>query len=150
MLSKMTKAQLVELAKKYDIQGIKTRMRKSEILFRITPHINKIKYLERREQIQTDLLDQLERNGTFGEFYVDLVNDYMAMWDVKNKLIADIEEKGVSVRYQNGENQWGYKKNDSVGELQRTNNQMLRILDHLGLKPSKYDTDPFDPSDLEM
>ena len=27
---------------------------------------------------------------------------------------------------------------------------MLRILDHLGLKPSKYDTDPFDPSDLEM
>jgi hypothetical protein len=112
--------------------------------------VNAIKYCEKRKKIQTDLLDQLERNGTFGEFYVDLVNDYMAMWDVKNKLIADIEEKGVSIRYQNGENQWGYKKNDSVGELQRINNQMLNILKHLELKPSKADTETFDFEDLEM
>jgi hypothetical protein len=150
MLSKMTKAELLELAKRYDIPGIHARMKKSDILSQITPHVNAIKYCEKREKIQTDLLDQLERNGTFGEFYVDLVNDYMAMWDVKNKLIADIEEKGVSVRYQNGENQWGYKKNDSVGELQRINNQMLNILKHLELKPSKADTETFDFEDLEM
>lgn len=150
MLSKMTKAELIDYARKNNIPGIKNRMRKSDILSRVIPHMDAIKYREKREQIQADLLDQLERNGTFGEFYVDLVYDYMAMWDVKNKLIKDIEEKGVSVRYQNGENQFGYKKNDSVAELQRTNNQMLRLLDHLGLKPSKQDNIEYDPEDLEM
>ena len=146
MLNKMTRADLLKYAKQNNIPDINNKMTKKKI----EEIIKKYELMQKRQQIQNDLLDQLERNGVVGEFYVDLVNDYMAMWDVKNKLIADIEEKGVSVRYQNGENQWGYKKNDSVGELQRTNNQMLRILDHLGLKPSKYDTDPFDPSDLEM
>lgn len=95
-------------------------------------------------------MDQLDRNGVVGEFYIDLVNDYMAMWDVKNKLIKDIREKGVSIRYQNGENQFGYKKNDSVAELQRTNNQMLKLLDHLGLRPSKQEAVEYDFDDLEM
>lgn len=82
------------------------------------------------------MLEQLKKQNIKGEYFEDLVDDYMAMWDVKNKLIEDIKTKGVSIKYQNGENQWGYKKNDSVGELQRTNNQMLRLLDSLGLKAS--------------
>ena len=102
----------------------------------------------KKTDIKKDLLDQLERNGVYGKHYVDLVDDYMAMWEVKNKLIKDIKEKGVSVKYQNGENQYGYKKNDSVGELNRTNNQMLKLLDALGLKPSKFDMD--DDDDEEM
>ena len=104
---------------------------------------------KKEDRIKSDLLDQLERNGTVGEFYIDLVNDYMAMWDVKNQLIKDIEKKGVSVKYQNGANQFGYKKNDSVAELQRTNNQMLKLLDHLGLKPIKQE-EGVDYSDMEM
>jgi len=77
------------------------------------------------------------------------LNDYMAMWDIKNELIKDIKDKGVSVKYQNGENQWGHKKNDSVGELNRINAQMLKILDFLGLKAS--DTEEEEPGkSLEM
>ena len=146
MLNKMTRADLLKYAKQNNIPDINNKMTKKKI----EEIIKKYELMQKRQQIQNDLLDQLERNGIVGEFYVDLINDYMAMWDVKNKLIADIETKGVSIRYQNGENQWGYKKNDSVGELQRTNNQMLRILDHLGLKPSKADTENVDPTDLEM
>ena len=89
-----------------------------------------------RKKIKNDMLEQLKKQNIKGEYFEDLVDDYMAMWDVKNKLIEDIKTKGVSIKYQNGENQWGYKKNDSVGELQRTNNQMLRLLDSLGLKAS--------------
>ena len=58
----------------------------------------------------------------------------MSMWDIKNQLIENIQEKGVSIRYQNGENQYGFKKNDSISELNRTNRQMLTILNDLGLK----------------
>ena len=104
----------------------------------------------KREDIASDLLDQLERNGVYGNHYTDLVDDYMALWDVKNKLINDIREKGVSVKYQNGENQWGYKKNDSVRELTNVNNQMLRLLDSLGLKASKFESDSEDDGDDEM
>ena len=102
----------------------------------------------KKMQIKQDLLDQLERNGIYGQHYIDLVNDYMALWEVKNKLIKDIKEKGVQIKYQNGENQWGYKKNDSVRELTNVNNQMLRLLDSLGLKPSKFEAEEDD--DREM
>jgi len=146
VLEKKKRMELLKYAKKNNIPGINNKTTKDDMLRKISEY----QILQKRDQIRNDLLDQLERNGIVGEFYVDLINDYMAMWDVKNKLIADIETKGVSIRYQNGENQWGYKKNDSVGELQRTNNQMLRILDHLGLKPSKADTENVDPTDLEM
>ncbi|MFP4042886.1 MAG: P27 family phage terminase small subunit [Bacteroidales bacterium] len=94
---------------------------------------------KKREKIRKDLLDQLERNGVHGEHYVDLIDDYMSLWDIKNELIEDIEDKGVNIRYQNGENQFGYKKNDSVVNLHKTNNQMLKILSNLGLKPSKHE-----------
>jgi hypothetical protein len=98
----------------------------------------------KRNDVKNDLLDQLERNEVYGNHYIDLIDDYMAMWDVKNSLIKDIHEKGVSVKYQNGENQWGYKKNDSVRELTNVNNQMLKLLDSLGLKASKLEVEDDD------
>jgi len=66
-----------------------------------------------REQIKQDLTDQLERQGVYGRHFLDLIEDYMALWDTKNALISDIKKRGVMIKYQNGENQWGYKKNDS-------------------------------------
>ncbi|KXS45590.1 MAG: phage terminase small subunit [Candidatus Frackibacter sp. T328-2] len=93
-------------------------------------------------KIKHDLLDQLEEKGIRGDYTEDLVKDYMAFWEIKNKLIEDIEEKGVSIRWQNGENQFGYKKNDSIAELNKVSTQMLKILDHLGLKPSKHEKEP--------
>ena len=97
-----------------------------------------------RDEIREDLLEQLRERNVVESHFVDLVNDYMALWDIKNALIDDIKEKGVSVKYQNGANQWGYKKNDSVAELQRTNNQMLKLLSHLGLKPSRAEAEEVD------
>ncbi|WP_423739230.1 P27 family phage terminase small subunit [Clostridium sporogenes] len=86
-------------------------------------------------EIKEDLLKQLEENETHGKHYEDLVNDYIALWDIKNRLIADIKERGVSVEWNNGR-QVGMKKNDSIPELNKTSAQMLKILSELGLKPS--------------
>ncbi|WP_018249843.1 P27 family phage terminase small subunit [Orenia marismortui] len=96
--------------------------------------------MSKREEIRQDLIDKLERNGVHGEHFLDLIEDYMALWDIKNELIADIREKGVSIKYQNGENQFGYKKNDSVTNLHKTNGQMLKILNDLGIKPSPQES----------
>ncbi len=89
---------------------------------------------ELREQIRQDLIDQLERQGIYGQHFLDLIEDYMALWDTKNALIEDIKKRGVMTKYQNGQNQWGFKKNDSVSELVKVNAQMLKILSELGLK----------------
>jgi len=101
-----------------------------------------------KTQIMQDLLDQLERNGTVGKYFTDLVYDYMDLWETKRKLIADIKERGVRVKYQNSETQWGYKKNDSVDQLIKVNQQMIKLLEALGIKPSQ-DGDN-DGLDLEM
>src|SRR5690554_4774457 len=92
-----------------------------------------------KELIKQDLLNQLEENGVKGEQYKDLINDYIEMWEIKNKLIKDIKDRGVSIKWQNSETSFGYKKNDSISEALKTNGQMLKILHQLGLSPSQFE-----------
>lgn len=88
-------------------------------------------------EIRQALLEQLESKGAIESQYTDLVYDYMELHSTKRKLIADIRGRGVAVRYDNGGGQFGYKKNDSVDQLIKVNQQMIKILDYLGLKPPK-------------
>ncbi len=99
-------------------------------------------------EIKTDLLDQLDRNGTAGKYYIDLVSDYMDMWVTKCLLIDDIQKRGIIVKYDNGGGQKGKKKNDSVEQLIKINAQMLKLLSELGIKPSPADGDPDEPEEM--
>jgi phage terminase small subunit len=90
--------------------------------------------MSKKAEIKKDLLDQLEEKGIYGNMYLDMINDYMALWEIKNALIKDIKKRGVSVEWVNGASQHGFKKNDSIAELNKTNAQMLRLLNELGLK----------------
>ena len=96
------------------------------------------------ENIRKDLTDQLDRNGTVGVFFTDLVDDYMNLWVTKSLLKEDIRSRGIKVRYNNGGGQSGYKKNDSVDQYRQVNAQMLKLLSELGIKPSQSDGDPDD------
>ncbi|MGG3943380.1 P27 family phage terminase small subunit [Peribacillus psychrosaccharolyticus] len=100
---------------------------------RVAPTKINAAHSKMRKIIGKDLKEQLTDKGAGHAHYLDMVNDYLALWDVKNKLIADIEERGVVVKW----GQMGKKKNDSVGELNKTNAQMLKILSELGLKASE-------------
>lgn len=92
---------------------------------------------ERFAAIRRDLLDQLARNGTVGEHYVSLVDDYMDYWVDKCLLAEDIRKRGVVVTYNNGGGQKGRKKNDSITDKIKVTGQMLTILSALGLKPTE-------------
>lgn len=87
-----------------------------------------------REMIRRDFLKQLEIRNMNQRYYESLVDDYLALWDIKNRLNEDIITRGVSVEYNNGGGQKGFKKNDSVPELNKTIGQMLKILSELGLR----------------
>ena len=84
--------------------------------------------------LKQSLLDQLKENGNKKDFFVDLVEDYMSLWVIKNQLNDDIEERGVVTTYKNGANQYGQKRNDSIADLLKVNNQMLKILTQLEIK----------------
>lgn len=105
------------------------------------------KYLECEtyQKIKKDLLDQLERNGTVGEYYTDLVADYMSFWVDKCLLADDILSRGVVVTYNNGGGQSGKKRNDSIADKIKVNVQMLNILNALGIKPAQADGDSDEP-----
>ncbi|EJE7236597.1 P27 family phage terminase small subunit [Clostridium botulinum] len=99
------------------------------------------------KEIKEDLLNQLKGNEIYGKHYEDLVNDYMALWDIKNRLILDIRDRGVSIEWNNGK-QLGRKKNDSIPELNKTSAQMLKILAELGLKPSPKENGSDDDDEM--
>ncbi|MBE0452009.1 MAG: RNA polymerase subunit sigma-70, partial [Clostridia bacterium] len=77
----------------------------------------------------------------------DLAADYLSLWDIKTKLIEDIEKRGVSVKYNNGGGQTGYKKNESVSELLKVNQQMLKLLGDLGIRAADLPVDIDDDHD---
>ena len=96
-----------------------------------------------RAEIRQDLLDQLERNGTVGKYYIDLVNDYMSLWDAKIDLAADVSSRGAKVYVETATTR-NLKTNDSVPDLLKVNAQMLKILDCIGIKPARTDGDSGD------
>lgn len=91
-----------------------------------------IEYEELRSVIKLGLLEQLKQNGTSEKHYIDLVDDYMKMWDTKNDLTADIKARGSKVE---SPNSGIVKTNESVTDLLKINAQMLKLLDSMGIKP---------------
>ena len=100
----------------------------------------------KKTEIKQDLLDQLERQGIYGKHYIDLVNDYMALWDIKSKLIKD-GKKNPYTEWRNSETSFGRKKNDSIDQAVKVNQQMLKILAFLNIKPSTHE-EMFDDDEM--
>lgn len=103
---------------------------------------------EQYQKIRLDLLEQLERNGTIGEYYVDLVNDYMDMWVTKSLLVEDIQRRGITVPYNNGGNQKGRKRNECIEARIKVNIQMLKLLTEIGIKPTDRAGDGDETEDM--
>lgn len=103
-----------------------------------------------RNTIKNDLKEQLRKNGNTSRYYLDLIEDYMNLWDTKNSLFEDIKERGVVCAYNNGGGQSGFKQNDSVAAVLKVNGQMTKILDSLGIKPSLVVVDDEDEKDIDL
>lgn len=87
-----------------------------------------------RKKIQKDLVGQLKEKSIVGHHYTDLVQDYLALWDLKCDLIDEIQASGIQVPGMHGP-----KSNPSITDLHKTNDRMLKILDAIGLKAEATD-----------
>lgn len=93
-------------------------------------------------------MGQLKDAGAEMAHFVDQVRDYMAMWDTKQKLIADIKKRGVVYQDFSATGTLMQKNNPSVKELVGVNRQMLMILKELGLSTSKVSATGDEDDDL--
>ncbi|AUB61989.1 hypothetical protein CSW12_02455 [Bacillus cereus] len=95
--------------------------------------------LSKKAQIKQDLLQQLENANLNGMHYVDLVDDYITLFDTKNKLAREMKKNGPMIEWQNSESQKGMKANPATKEFRETNKRMTDLLKVLGLKEPVYD-----------
>lgn len=96
-----------------------------------------------RKEVKESLLSALRARGADCDHDVDLVDDYMALWDSKVKLIADIKKRGVNYEDYSSVGVKMRKSNPSVKELVMVNRQMLAIRKELGLSAVEgYDDTP--------
>ncbi|MDT2810055.1 hypothetical protein P7H43_06130 [Enterococcus asini] len=84
-----------------------------------------------RKKVRDSILAALVAKGMDSPYFLDLVEDYMDLWDIKTKLRKDLQERGPVVEWQNGANQKGLRKNDSVVEYPKISKRMTDILRQL-------------------
>lgn len=84
-----------------------------------------------RKKVKESLLAALVAKGLDSPYFLDLLDDYMDLWDIKNKLRIDLQKRGPVVEWQNGANQKGLRKNDSLTEYPKISKRMTDILRQL-------------------
>lgn len=106
--------------------------------------IDNEKYLEeqiaeKKIAIKEDLKNQLMLQNKFGKQFDDIIEDYLYFVELKERLKYDIDTNGIRYLSTGGNGFATYKPNESVERLQKTNGQMLKILQDLDLKAPEED-----------
>ena len=74
-----------------------------------------------QKEIKHDLLDQLERKSTIGTYYIDLVNDYMTLYEIKKRLQQDIKKRGSKIIKYDSRGQEHMVSNESIDQQIKVN-----------------------------
>lgn len=110
-----------------------------EILEKTLQQIKDEQQLEERianikNSIKEDLKNQLISQNKFGKHFDDMIEDYLYFFELKERLKFDINMNGIRYMTTGGNGFTTFKANESVERLQKTNAQMLKILQDLELK----------------
>ena len=88
---------------------------------------------DKSQSIRDALLEQLAMLGAGQEHYIDLIDDYMSMWNIKTKLAEDLKTRGTVYTDKSSVGVSMLKNNPSTKEFVMVNKQMLSLLKELGL-----------------
>lgn len=116
------------------IKKLEEKMKKIEEAKKIEESIK-----EKKEAIKEDLQNQLVAQNKFGKQFDDMIEDYIYFVELKERLKYDIDINGIRYPNTGGNGFTTYKPNESVERLQKTNGQMLKILQDLDLKAPEED-----------
>lgn len=103
--------------------------------------------------IRNDLSNQLLEQNRFGKHFEDMIEDYINLVKLKDTLQEDIDKKGIRYSVKTGNGFKQTKPNESVVNILKVNNQMLKILQDLDLKtpelPDPQENDDSKESDID-
>ncbi len=85
-------------------------------------------------RIKADLMAQLKNQRKEGQHFIDLVRDYIYLYNLKKKMQTDIDERGLRYTSVSGNGVKIEKPNENVQNILKVNAQMLKILSELNLK----------------
>lgn len=100
-----------------------------------------------RKRVKRSLTEQLKAKGADVDIFMDQINDYMAMWDLKENLKDDIAENGLRMLYITANGGKAEKDNPSVKQLPAVNKQMLMLLKQMDISTDKAVKDGGDSGD---
>lgn len=86
-----------------------------------------------REKIRESLMMQMQAKGMVGDHFADMADDYMSMYDLKVKLLEDIEARGTKVETPASGGRMALKTNESLLDMLKVNKSMVDMLKNLGL-----------------
>lgn len=86
-----------------------------------------------RETVYNSLIEQLKLHGANIDVFISQVDDYMKLWDIKEKLAEDIKTRGVVYSDVSSVGVEMQKNNPSTKEIVNISRQMLAILKQLNL-----------------
>ena len=91
------------------------------------------KKLSTKQKIKDSLIKQLQVKGAKVAHFENLIDDYLFLFDTKNKLQKDIKKRGVSYETTSANGFKITKQNQSVKDLVAVEKQMIALLKELGL-----------------
>lgn len=97
----------------------------------------------KKKDIYESLQTQLSQKGNPPDHFIDLLNDYMSFWTLKNKLIKDIKKRGITYQDVSAAGKVMWKNNPSTKSLIDVNKQMLAILEKLDIKTDEMSDGEF-------
>lgn len=83
-----------------------------------------------RKELRKSMIENLEARGLVEPIYIDMVDEYMELWDRRRLLAEDVRGRGVSVYDSRGHQ----TENRSIGLGIQVSKQMLSIYTALGFK----------------
>ncbi len=95
----------------------------------------------KKAQIKADLMAQLKNQRKEGKHFVDLVDDYIFLYDLKKKMQKDINKRGLRYTSVSGNGVTTEKPNENVQNILKVNGQMLKILSELELQEPSVTAD---------
>lgn len=81
------------------------------------------------KEIRQAMLEDLQRRSLTEPVYLDMVDEYLTLWELRRKLAKDVEERGVSVL--DGA-RGGRTENRSISLGLQVSKQMLSLYNALG------------------
>ena len=111
------------------IENLENKLHKIEEVSKLEKTIQ-----DKKQAIREDLRNQLITQNKFGKQFDDMVEDYLYFFELKERLKHDIDINGIRYKTTGGNGFATFKANESVERLQKTNGQMLKILQDFDLK----------------